>query len=152
MITSVSPQVARSWLLLSAWGRDFDAAAQSQPDQIVLDLEDGVDPRHKAAARDDVVDWLRESSAWIRINERSSEEWQRDIDALRGCKGLKGVVLAKTESADEVSETFDRLGRKSPVLPLIESAIGIESASVASGKVVYGSGDRVAADVATVTA
>ena len=59
---------------------------------------------------------------------------------------MAGVMLAKTESADHVTETFDRLGGTTPVLALIESALGIEEAtSIARARGVmrlaFGSGD-----------
>lgn len=38
------------------------------------------------------------------------------------------MLLAKTEATEHVAETFDRLGGRVPVLPLIESAVGIEEA------------------------
>ena len=41
---------------------------------------------------------------------------------------LAGVMLAKTEAAEHVTETFDRLGGSTPVLALVESALGIEEA------------------------
>lgn len=37
-------------------------------------------------------------------------------------------MLAKTESAESVTERFDRLGGTTPVLALVESALGIEEA------------------------
>jgi len=59
---------------------------------------------------------------------------------------LAGVMLAKTEAPEHVTETFDRLGGRVPVLPLVESAVGVESAvSIASSRgtfrLAFGSGD-----------
>jgi citrate lyase beta subunit len=55
-------------------------------------------------------------------------------------------MLAKTESAEHVTETFDRLGGTVPVLALVESALGIEEApSIARARgafrLGFGSGD-----------
>jgi citrate lyase subunit beta/citryl-CoA lyase len=55
-------------------------------------------------------------------------------------------MLAKTEAAAHVSETFDRLKGATPVIALVESALGIEeAASIARARGVYrlafGSGD-----------
>jgi citrate lyase subunit beta / citryl-CoA lyase len=90
--------------------------------------------------------WLEQKSAWVRINDRSTSFWADDVDRLRGLLGLAGVVLAKAESADHVTETFDRLGASTPVIALIESALGIEEASTVARargafRLAFGSGD-----------
>jgi citrate lyase subunit beta / citryl-CoA lyase len=56
------------------------------------------------------------------------------------------VMLAKTEGAEQVSATFERLRESKPVVALIESALGIEEAGSiarASGafRLAFGSGD-----------
>jgi citrate lyase subunit beta/citryl-CoA lyase len=144
----VSPDIARSWLLVAATRPEsFDAAESSRADQIILDVEDGVDPRLKPQARQDVVAWLSAGhSGWVRINDRTTDFWSDDVDALVGLPGLRGVMLAKTEAAAHVSETFDRLHGATPVIALVESALGIEeAASIARARGAYrlafGSGD-----------
>jgi citrate lyase subunit beta/citryl-CoA lyase len=145
---SVSAEIARSWLLVAATRPEtFDAAEASRADQIILDIEDAVDPRHKDDARADVVAWLTGGgTGWVRINDRTSDFWSGDVDALVGLPGLRGVMLAKTEAAAHVSETFDRLHGATPVIALVESALGIEeAASIARARGAYrlafGSGD-----------
>ena len=144
----ISSALSRSWLLVSAaTSRSFTEPANLGADQLVLDLEDAVDPRNKDAARTRVADWLREGgSAWVRVNDRSSAFWSDDIDELCALPGLRGFMLAKTESADQVAETFSRSGSRSPVLALVESALGIENATeiaCAPGafRLAFGSGD-----------
>ncbi|CAD6008883.1 CoA ester lyase [Agreia sp. COWG] len=146
--TTIAPEIARSWLLVSAIRTDdFDKAAASRADQIILDIEDAVDPKLKADARGSVVDWLSGGgTGWVRINDRTTDFWSDDVDGLKGVPGLSGVMLAKTESASEVTETFDRLGGTVPVLALVESALGIEEAvSIARARgafrLGFGSGD-----------
>jgi citrate lyase subunit beta/citryl-CoA lyase len=141
-------EIARSWLLVPATKpTSFDSAAGSRADQIVLDTEDAVDPAQKPKARDDVVAWLQNGGqAWVRINDRSTDFWSDDVDALRGLPGLLGVMLAKTEAPEHVTETYDRLGSAVPVLALVESALGIElSPAIASARgafrLAFGSGD-----------
>ena len=52
----VGPEDARSWLLVNGSRTDlFDAAHASRADQVVLDIEDAVDPANKAEARDVVI-------------------------------------------------------------------------------------------------
>jgi len=140
--------IARSWLLVPGTAPErFDPAAASRADQVVLDIEDAVDPARKPAARDDVVAWLRGGgTAWVRINDRSTGFWSDDVDALMGLPGLKGVMLAKTEAPEHVTETADRLGGGTRVLALVESALGIEeSPSIAKARgafrLAFGSGD-----------
>lgn len=144
----VSPEIARSWLLVNATKKEtFDDAFLSRADQIVLDIEDAVDPKAKPAARADVAEWLQgEKRAWVRINDHSTPFWSDDVDELKGLPGLAGVMLAKTEAAEHVTETFDRLGGQTPVLALVESALGIEEAvSIAKARgcfrLAFGSGD-----------
>ncbi len=145
---TVSAEIARSWLLVAATRPEsFDAAEASRADQIVLDVEDAVDPRLKDKARNDVADWLSSGgSGWVRINDRASDFWSDDVDALAGLPGLRGVMLAKTEHPAHVTETFDRLKGATPVLALVESALGIEEAAhIARARGAYrlafGSGD-----------
>ncbi len=145
---AVPAEISRSWLLVSAHADDrFDTAARSHADQVILDLEDGVDPRHKDAAREKVLAWFdRGGRAWVRINDHGSDFWSGDVDGLRGHEGLLGVMLAKSESAADVTETFDRLGGTTHVIALIESALGIERAvAIAQARGVFrlafGSGD-----------
>ena len=144
----VSPDIARSWLLVNATRPEtFDAAEKSRADQIILDVEDAVDPRLKPQARADVATWLAAGgTGWVRINDRTSDFWSDDVDALAGLPGLRGVMLAKAEAAAHVSETFDRLRGTTPVIALVESALGIEeAASIARARGAYrlafGSGD-----------
>jgi citrate lyase subunit beta/citryl-CoA lyase len=146
---NVDPGIARSWLLVNGARTElFDDAHASRADQIVLDIEDAVDPARKPAAREDVVQWLKsgDKRAWVRINDRSTDFWSDDVDSLAGLPGLAGVMLAKTEAAEHVTETFDRLGGATPVLALVESALGIEEAvRIASARgafrLAFGSGD-----------
>lgn len=144
----VTPAHARSWLLLSALQNErFDAAQLSRADQVVLDCEDAVDDRLKDEARGRVIDWLKNGGrAWVRINDHTSAAWADDVAQLRGVEGLCGVMLAKTESPDHVIDTAQRLGGDVPVVPLVESALGIEEAvSIARARgafrLAFGSGD-----------
>jgi citrate lyase subunit beta/citryl-CoA lyase len=144
----VDPEIARSWLLVNAMKPEtFDVAHASRADQIILDIEDAVDPKLKDQARQNVVDWLSEDKcAWVRINDHSTSFWSDDVDTLVGHPGLAGVVLAKTEAGEHVTESFDRLGASTPVVALVESALGIEEAvqiAKARGtfRLAFGSGD-----------
>jgi citrate lyase subunit beta/citryl-CoA lyase len=144
----VPAEISRSWLLVNGLHQDrFTPAATSRADQVILDIEDAVDPKFKGEARDMVVKWLSAGNeAWVRINDYTTDFWREDVDVLRNAKGLKGVVLAKTEASNQVTETFDMIGRETPVIALVESALGIEDArQIASARgafrLAFGSGD-----------
>ncbi|WP_369810797.1 CoA ester lyase [Isoptericola sp. b408] len=146
--TRVDPANARSWLLLSALrADDFDAAQLSRADQLVLDCEDAVDESRKDEARRLVLDWFRTGGrAWVRVNERGAAAWADDMTAFRDAEGLCGVILAKCESPDQVVDTVQRLGGHVPVVPLVESALGIEDAvriarAPGAFRLAFGSGD-----------
>lgn len=143
----VDARHARSWQLVSALRvEEFDRAQLGRADQIILDLEDAVDPALKPAAREHVLAWLSAGgSGWVRINDVTTPDWQADLDAFAGTGGLKGVVLAKSEHPESVTATHQGLSGL-PVIPLVESALGIESAAAiaqAEGayRLAFGSGD-----------
>lgn len=124
--------LARTWLLQPGTpGRSdaFDAAVAGSADAVVLDIEDGLPDAQKTAGRSEVAEWLAAGGrAWVRINSVSTDTWAPDLDAVADAAGLAGVMLAKTESADDVAATAARLPAGTPVVALIESALGIESA------------------------
>lgn len=147
-LNEVPADISRSWMLVPGTAPDtFDRAAASRADQIILDVEDAVDPKLKPQAIEDVAQWLEKGgSAWVRINDYTTDFWRADLERLRGIPGLRGVMLAKTEWANQVTETFELLGGEKPVLALVESALGIEEArGIASAKgafrLAFGSGD-----------
>ena len=122
----IASEVSRSWLLVNAGVEAaFAPALASAADEVVLDLEDAVVPGEKEAARRRVVDFLNAGNrAWVRINDASSEFWSADCRELAGARGLKGVVLAKTEGGNHVWDTAARLG-DIPIVALVETARGL---------------------------
>lgn len=146
--TPIDATIARSWLLVNGARPElFDQASVSKADQIVLDIEDAVDPSHKLRALDDVANWLDAGGeAWVRVNDRNTDFWQADMDRLRNCTNLRGVMLAKVESASHVEDTYAALGGRFPVLALVETALGIEEVTnIARARgafrLAFGSGD-----------
>jgi citrate lyase subunit beta/citryl-CoA lyase len=144
----ITAEISRSWLLYAATKPEgFDKALASGTDQLVLDVEDAVDPKAKPQALVDVIAWLEAGNkAWVRINDYTTPFWAADVAALKGVKNLQGVMLAKVEEASQVEATFDALGGETPVVALIESALGIEEArniACARGtfRLAFGSGD-----------
>lgn len=142
--------LARTWLLqpgTPGGGAAFDAAVEGSADAVVLDIEDGLPDAQKPAGRRTVAHWLSDSGrAWVRINAVSTPSWPADLDALADAPGLAGVMLAKTESAADIAATAGRLPAGTPVVALIESALGIESAldiarAPGCSRIAFGLGD-----------
>ncbi|WP_089243081.1 HpcH/HpaI aldolase/citrate lyase family protein [Rhodococcoides kyotonense] len=146
--SGVAPERARSWLLVPATKPEaFTAAVESEVDAVILDIEDAVAPAAKPAARRAVVEWLEAgNTAWVRINDATTSFWADDLAALAGLKGLAGVMLAKTESGNQVEATASRLPEGTRILALIESAMGLEATpeiarADATFRLAFGSGD-----------
>ncbi|WP_137725124.1 HpcH/HpaI aldolase/citrate lyase family protein [Prescottella subtropica] len=144
--TGVRADLARSWLLTTG-SRPDTFVRPDGVDAIVLDLEDAVTPADKPAARRHVVDWLGGGhEAWIRVNDATTPHWDDDLAAITGLPGLSGVMLAKTESGSQVESTVERLPAGTPIIALVESAVGLEAApeiARAHGtfRLAFGSGD-----------
>ena len=123
--------LSRSWLLASAMKPElFSDALASEADSVIFDIEDAVPADKKDEGRENVLKAFADgASGWVRINDITTEYWEQDLRALHGVPGLRGVMLAKTEQAIQVTKTAMRLNPGTPVLALIESALGIERAS-----------------------
>ena len=136
--------LARTWLLQPGLP-GFAAALDSDADVVVLDIEDGLPDSQKTVGRRSVAAWLHDDgSAWVRINSAATGDWTADLDALSSAPGLAGVMLAKTESAEDVAATAARLPAGTPIVALVESALGIESAleiARSCSRIAFGIGD-----------
>ena len=79
---SVPAEISRSWLLVPGTAADrFERAQRSRADQIILDVEDAVDPAAKPGARTTVASWLAGGGeAWVRINDVTTEFWADDVE------------------------------------------------------------------------
>jgi citrate lyase subunit beta/citryl-CoA lyase len=142
----IDPVLARSWLLVNGAHADrFEAAAHSRADIVVLDIEDAVAPKDKAAARDNVVRWLGgDNTDWVRINGFGTPWWADDLSALADSR-VGGVMLAMVESVDHITETAKRLPDV-PIVALVETARGLErvteiAAAKGTFRLAFGIGD-----------
>jgi citrate lyase subunit beta/citryl-CoA lyase len=100
----------------------FDKAVASGADGVILDLEDAVAPADKEAARAHVDEWLsRGGNGLVRINASGMPEFEADLAlvAKHGCP----VVLPKAEDPSVLA------GIEVPLVPIIETAVGIEAAT-----------------------
>jgi citrate lyase subunit beta / citryl-CoA lyase len=114
----------------------FDRAASSGAEVVIIDLEDGVSPATRPAARRNVVSWLRSGkSGVVRLNARGTRDHALDVDALRGV--ATHVMLSKTESAADADSAAADIGTGVEVMALIETARGVADAtSIASSDAV----------------
>ncbi|WP_394768280.1 HpcH/HpaI aldolase/citrate lyase family protein [Lacisediminihabitans sp.] len=140
----VPARLARSWQLVSALR--LDEARGTLADSIVIDLEDAVPTAQKSAAREAAAGWLSAGSGWVRVNDATSAEWPVDLEAVGGLAGLRGVMLAKVETAEQIEATRAGLPAGTRIVALIESARGLEAAadiarSAGTFRLAFGSGD-----------
>lgn len=106
-------------------------------DLAMYDVEDGVPPSEKDAARALLAAKLPRASAarprrFVRVNAVTSDRFARDVDAVV-VPGIEGLALPKVESADEVRSAerdvarreAERGARPMSFIVAIESAIGL---------------------------
>ena len=115
----------RSWMFVPGHRqRMIDKAMGLNPDAIMLDIEDGVAPSEKDAARKLIGEALgREHSPnsptrFVRINAIGHERMDSDLEAVLW-PGLDGLVLPKVETAEEVHHVDGIVTKR-------EAAIGME--------------------------
>jgi citrate lyase subunit beta/citryl-CoA lyase len=99
-------------------------------DAIIIDLEDSVAAGAKAAARELARDYLdarrhpRSPALWVRINALDSGQSRADLEAVVG-GAPDGIILPKSQSADDVVTLASRLDRLEAECGLDAHAIGI---------------------------
>ena len=109
---------------------EFGPALACEADSVIFDMEAAVPDDKKGEARDAVVNALSTGmTAWVRVNGIDTEFWADDLAALSEAPGLRGIMLAMTEKPEQVTLSAMRLRAGTPVLALIESALGIENAT-----------------------
>ncbi|MEE6179964.1 HpcH/HpaI aldolase/citrate lyase family protein [Mycobacterium sp. 050134] len=108
-----------AWLFCPADRPERFAKAAATADVVILDLEDGVAPADKAAARDALRQTpLDPERTVVRINATDSGEQARDVEALADTS-YTTVMLSKTESAQQVRALAPR-----DVVALVETPRG----------------------------
>ena len=113
----------------------FPRAFASGADAVVLDLEDAVEPGHKSEARDLVGQFITspaadtKSAVFVRVNAPASPWIDDDVDWLRGFEGfVDAIVLPKVELSAAIEGVAGAIPDRR-VVPLIETARGILSAT-----------------------
>lgn len=111
----------------------FPKALATEADEVILDLEDGVAPAHKSAARDAVARFLADPQTkpvHVRVNALDTPWRSDDIAALASAPGLAGIRVPKIGTPDDVRAIAEYLPADGSVgiHVLIETARGIEQA------------------------
>lgn len=121
----------RSVLFVPAVRPDrFASAVGSGADAVVFDLEDAVDPTRKAEARQHLAEALPRLGSvglvqrLVRVNAANSDWFSDDLALVRDLTGVDGIVVPKTESADEIAGIAAAVGGPR-VIPLLETSRGI---------------------------
>lgn len=121
-------RLARSFLFVPGDRPDrFAKATASGADQVVLDLEDAVQPDRKDAARRSVAGWLAAGgTGLVRINGAGTEWHAEDVAmaAEHGCP----VMLPKAD-ADSATKVTRALRPDADMIALAETAAGVLGAA-----------------------
>lgn len=122
-------KIPRSYLFVPGDRPDrFDQAVATGSDIVVLDLEDAVLPKAKIGAREAIRDWLRKGGrAAVRINGIGTE-WHEEDKVLLATPGVAAALLPKAEEPAALDTFVSALPQGLPIVPLIESALGIWNA------------------------
>ena len=69
------------------------------------------------------------ADAWVRVNEPDSDHCDGDLCSMVASRGLQGIVLSRTESAEQVQAIKARLRADVMIVALLQTAAGIENAA-----------------------
>ena len=127
----------RSWMFVPGHRqRMIDKALGLSADAIMLDVEDGVAPNEKDAARKNIADSLGRAKTpgsparYVRINAIGHARMDADLEAVVR-PGLEGLVCPKVDTPDEVRRVDAILDDKEPKNKLekgrVKLLIAIES-------------------------
>ncbi|HUF43494.1 MAG TPA: CoA ester lyase [Verrucomicrobiae bacterium] len=110
----------RSWMFVPGHRqRMIDKALGLNADAIMLDIEDGVAPNEKDAARKNIAESLGREKApgsparYVRINAIGHARMDADLEAVVR-PGLEGLVCPKVDTPEEVRQVDAILNKKEP--------------------------------------
>jgi citrate lyase subunit beta / citryl-CoA lyase len=119
----------RSWMFVPGHRqRMIDKALGLTADAIMLDIEDGVAPNEKDAARKNIAESLgREKSPgsparYVRINAIGHARMDADLEAVIR-PGLEGLVCPKVDTPDEVRQVAAILDAREPKNKLDKNSV-----------------------------
>ncbi|MEV0375589.1 CoA ester lyase [Streptomyces sp. NPDC050636] len=144
-------RAVRSWLYVPGDRPErFAKAVDSGADAVVIDLEDAVAPARKEAAREAAAAFLSAGHpcpVCVRVNPLGGGG-EDDLAALRGTH-IAAVRLPKCERPGQLADAGRSLPGV-PLIPLLETALGVERAfALATGHpqvagLAFGAGDLAA--------
>jgi len=101
---------------------------ETPPDAVFFDLEDGVLPEEKPAARELIAETLRRAAPGplrtVRVNAVGTDWFREDLEAIL-VPGLEGVCVPKVEWPEQVVQVAERLPGEVGIVVAIESAAGL---------------------------
>ena len=128
--------LARSFLFVPANRPErYAKALASGAGAVIIDLEDAIAPDDKPTARAQLeagftgIPMADRARVLVRINASGTAWHSTDlalVDKLAHL-GLAGVVLPKAESPDQLAHVAASVGQACALLPMIESAAGLEA-------------------------
>ena len=105
----------------------FAKAAASGADGVIIDLEDGVAPASKAAARDAMVRAdLGGQALIVRINAAGTPWWDDDLAAVAQSRATT-IMVPKAETTEALDTVRRRCGDRRVIIALIETAVGLDA-------------------------
>jgi citrate lyase subunit beta/citryl-CoA lyase len=130
-------ELKRSWMFVPGHRQKMiDKALGLNADAIMLDIEDGVAPNEKDAARSLIAEALGRARApksparFVRVNAIGHARMDADLEAVIR-PGLDGLVLPKVDTPEEVRKVESILDAREPALKIerggVKLLIAIES-------------------------
>ncbi len=105
----------------------FAKAAATGSDGVIIDLEDGVDPAAKAAARDALVQAdIGDKTLIVRINAAGTPWWDDDLAAIAQSRA-NAIMVAKAETTEALDAVRRHCGDQRVIVPLVETAVGLDA-------------------------
>ncbi|MGW4444104.1 HpcH/HpaI aldolase/citrate lyase family protein [Streptomyces sp. NPDC004682] len=122
-------QTARGFLFVPGDRPDrFAKAAASGADAVIVDLEDAVAASDKDRARVHAAEWFGAGgSAVLRVNAPGTPWFEADLE-VAARHGVP-VMVPKSEDPAVLADIGRRTGGACPLIPLVETAAGIEGAA-----------------------
>lgn len=123
----------------------YAKALEAGADAVCIDLEDAVAPGRRAGARASAARFLaarpRPSDAGadkpavsspaivVRVNDLATSRGEHDSSALTGSRRPDAFMIPKVRSVKGVRRAQRLLGDDMPLIPIIETALGLENAA-----------------------
>ena len=103
----------------------IENALASTADVVIVDLEDSVKATEKSKARGQLFSITPKRPCHLRINDDATSHFEDDIQLVNACPWISGVVLPKVVSSKQIVRLRKLIGKRIPILALIESAKGV---------------------------